>query len=635
MNRTLSLALCAIAACSSVSPPGKSTCDSGACDAGTDAGSTCAGVVCAAGESCQANACVWNDASLASLVVNPGVLQFQSGQTTYAVSVPSGTTAVDVTATLPQPARATLTINGALGTSGVSSRVSLTSGAAAIVVVVTAQGGLSKTYSALVTTSASLHAQLAYLKASNTEADDHFGFSLALSSDGSTLAVGAPQESSDAKGVGGDQSNNLGERSGAVYIFTRSGTVWAQQAYLKASNSGVGHEFGHAVSLSADGDTLAVGAPVERSSAKGIGGNPNAGSINGSGAVYVFSRSGSVWSQQAYVKASNTGLDAQFGWALALSSSGDALAVGAPGEASKSAGVNGTQSDTTAPKAGAVYLFSRNVAVWSQNAYLKASNAQAGDEFGYAVSISADGAVVAVGARYESSASTGINATQASEAASQSGAVYIFRSMGGSWAQEAYVKASNTDAEDGFGEALALSGDGNTLAVGAGNEDSTATGIAGNQSDNSATSAGAVYLFKRDVTSWVQEQYVKATHIQSGDYFGGAVALSNDGNVLVVGAWAEDSNAVGTNGNGADNSAKQSGSLQTFTRSGATWSALAYLKPSNTGADDRFGQAVAVSATGQFIASGAVNEDSNALGVNGNATNNSSTDSGAVYVFGR
>ena len=105
-----------------------------------------------------------------------------------------------------------------------------------------------------------------YIKASNTGAFDFFGISINLSRDGNTLAVGASTEDSNATGINnGNQANNLTNASGVVYVFTRSGTTWIQQAYIKASNTGAGDQFGQSVSLSGDGNTLAVGAFGEAS----------------------------------------------------------------------------------------------------------------------------------------------------------------------------------------------------------------------------------------------------------------------------------------------------------------------------------------------------------------------------------
>ncbi|MEB2347675.1 MAG: integrin, partial [Comamonadaceae bacterium] len=144
---------------------------------------------------------------------------------------------------------------------------------------------------------------------------------------------------------------------------------------------------------------------------------------------------------------------------------------------------------------GAVYIFTRSGSTWSQQAYVKASNTGADDEFGASLALSADGGTLAVGAFGEKSNATGIDGDQANNSAAYSGAVYVFTRSGSTWSQQAYVKASNTDADDYFGRRLALSADGSTLAVGAYLEDSNATGIGGDQANNSAGSSGAVYLY--------------------------------------------------------------------------------------------------------------------------------------------
>jgi hypothetical protein len=129
---------------------------------------------------------------------------------------------------------------------------------------------------------------------------------VAVSVDGNTLAVGAPNEASAATGIDGNEADNSASMAGAVYVFTRAGTTWSQQAYIKASNTRSGALFGVAVALSADGSTLAVGSRLESSAATGINGNEADTSATGAGAVYVYIRAGTTWSQQAYVKASNT-----------------------------------------------------------------------------------------------------------------------------------------------------------------------------------------------------------------------------------------------------------------------------------------------------------------------------------------
>ena len=385
--------------------------------------------------------------------------------------------------------------------------------------------------------------QQAYIKASNTDVGDQFGQSVALSSDGSTLVVGAPQESSNATGVGGDQTNNDLVSSGAAYVFTRTGTTWSQNAYLKASNADMFDNFGSSVAISMDGRTMAVGAIGEQSS----------------GAVYVFTRTPSSWIQEAYVKAPNAGNGDSFGFCVALSADGSTLAVGAAAEASSATGINGDQTDNSAGGAGAVYVFTRSGTPWILQAYVKASNTDVSDGFGSSVALSADGSILAVGAPLEDSLATGINNSQANGAV-DSGAAYLFARSGSVWTQQAYVKASNTGAGDQFGSSVALLPDGSTLAVGAISESSSAIGVGGDQASNAASNAGAVYTFARTGTAWGQQAYVKASNTGAGDQFGSSVALSSDG-TLAAGARFEASAATGVGGDQSNNASVGAGAV--------------------------------------------------------------------------
>src|SRR5204863_403711 len=152
----------------------------------------------------------------------------------------------------------------------------------------------------------------------------------------------------------------------------------------------------------------------------------------------------------------------------------------------------------------AAYIFVRSGTNWSQQAYLKASNTDAHDYFGSSVAVSGD--TVVIGAPGEASNGTGVNGNQSDNSAFEAGAAYVFVRNGTNWSQQAYLKASNTDAHDGFGFSLAVSGD--TVVVGAPTEASNATGVNGNQSDNSAFEAGAAYLFVRSGTTWSQQAYL-------------------------------------------------------------------------------------------------------------------------------
>lgn len=479
------------------------------------------------------------------------------------------------------------------------------------------------TDSAPVNVTGNLAQAIGYVKASNTDNGDVFGGAIALSTDGTTLAVGAAQESSAATGVGGDQSDNSQPGSGAVYVFNFHDGLWSQQAYLKASNSRWGDYFGDRLALSADGNTLAVGAPYEDSAATGINGDATNDAAPDSGAVFVFARAGTTWFQQAYVKASNTQADDHFGLSFSLSGDGNTLAVGALREDGPTDAISNS---------GAVYLYTRQDGVWSGHSLLRAPDPDAEDRFGEAVSLSGDGRTLAVGSRGEDGSARAIDGVQ-DEGASNSGAVYVYTLSASGWSQEAYVKSSNSEANDGFGYRLALSGDGNTLAVIAPGEDSAASGIDGDQTDNSLEASGALYLFQREGTTWSQTAYLKASNPDTLNQFGSALALSADGLTVAVGAYWEDSSAIGINGEQSDTSANTSGAAYVFTREGDAWHQQAYVKASNTQTTDQFGSALALSGDGGLLAVGAFGESSSATGVGGDATNNWAEASGAVYLY--
>lgn len=493
--------------------------------------------------------------------------------------------------------------------------------------------------------------QAAYLKASNAEASDHFGCGgviqghtgqgVAVSGDGTTMAVGAPHERGAAPGVNGNQADNSVFDAGAVYVFTRAGSGWSQQAYVKPSRPKPSAEFGHAVALSADGNVMAVSAFWDSSGAKGVGGDERDESIPQAGAVYVFTRRGTMWTQQAYIKASNTGEAGtadtfgegdQFAFSLALSADGGTLAVGALTEDGASAGINGNQADNSAQSAGAVYVFTRAGTGWSQQAYVKPSNMDAGDLFGYAVALTADGNTLAVGAFDEDGSARGVNGPPDNRNGG-SGAAYVFTRLGGSWSQQAYIKASNGEPQDSFGVHVAVSADGTTLLVGSLDEDCTATGVnlSGCDADSrDDLSMGAAYVFVRAGTTWTQQAFLKASNTGPNDWFGSRVALSGDGNLAVVGASLEDGAARGVNGSQNDRSAPEAGAVYVFARTGATWSQQAYLKGANAEAYDEFGSSVAMDRTGALLVVTARGEDGAARGQGGD---NAVEEAGAAYVF--
>lgn len=382
-------------------------------------------------------------------------------------------------------------------------------------------------------------AQEAYLKASNAEANDFFGYSVAVAGD--TVVVGAWGEASNQTTISNGTSasaDNSAPYSGAVYVFKRTGTIWAQEAYLKAPNAETDDHFGMSVAVA--GDTVVVGADREGSNQTTITNGTSASADNSapySGAAYVFKRTGTTWSHEAYLKASNA--EAVDGFGISVAVNGDTAVVGAYGESSKQTTITNdttASGDNSASQAGAVYVFKRTGAAWAQQAYLKAPNPDADDNFGMSVAVNGD--TVVAGAPGESSNLTTItNGTTASadNSASQAGAAYVFKRTGTTWAQEAYLKAPNTQAKRLFGGSVSVSGD--TVVVGARWESSnqtTTTNGATASADNSATSAGAAYVFKRTGTTWAQTAYLKASNAGAGDQFGMSVAVGGD--TVAVGA---------------------------------------------------------------------------------------------------
>lgn len=390
--------------------------------------------------------------------------------------------------------------------------------------------------------------QSAYLKPSNLDAGDYFSFDIATNADGSVVAVSSIFEDSNATTINGDKANNSARSTGAVYIFSNSSGNWEEQAYIKPSNAEAGDLFGYSIALSANGDTLVVGARGESSNGVGDLATQKANNdMFGAGAVYVFDNVGGVWSETAYLKAENVSSSDEFGGDVSISAAGDLIAVGVPNEDSSARGIDGPK-DELRSNSGAVYIYEKAGSTWVAKNYIKASNASNGDKFGGKISLSADGKYLAVSAKDEDSDSAGVTSpTSASAFTSNAGAAYVFHndSVVG-WQQQAFIKSIAPDAQDRFGLGLALNDAGDTLVVGSPPEDSLATGLDGDATDNSSTSSiGAAYLYRRSGTTWSFENYIKPPFSKSGEVmsFGNGIAIDGLGRSVLVGA-ASDAGAV-------------------------------------------------------------------------------------------
>jgi hypothetical protein len=355
---------------------------------------------------------------------------------------------------------------------------------------------------------------------------------------------------------------------GGVIAFLRQGHSWSQQAILSPFSGEPDDSFGWSLAIS--GDTIVVTAPFEDSNATGVNGNRQDNSATDSGAAYVFERTGTAWSEVAYLKASiprpnlNFGGTYSGGTGNSVAISGDTIVVGAALDSTRGSG------------AGAAYVFVRGQTGWTQQAILYASNAGSGDRFGGTVAVSGD--TIVAGAQYESSAATGVNGNQFSNSAQFAGAAYVFVRNGTTWTQQAYLKASNTEIYDYFGSAVAISGD--TIAIGAIGDDSASSGVNGSQgnfNNDGVFNSGAVYVFGRSGTSWAQRAYLKSDSPGRGDQFGSDVATTGDavicGTYPVGGQW----------------------NAHVFARQGNGWTHLARLDRANSGSPDLLTWSVAAS----------------------------------------
>ncbi len=407
----------------------------------------------------------------------------------------------------------------------------------------------------------------ALLRASNAGAGDQVGYSVSLSGD--RALVGAPFE---------DGPTDTAADAGAAYVFEFQNGVWTQTAVLRASNSQANDQFGYSVSLS--GDRALVGAPFE---------DGPTDTAADAGAAYVFDFAGGMWTEAPIMRASNADPNDQFGWSVSLD--GDRALVGAHLE------------DGTAPttgNAGAAYVFEFAGGVWTQASILRASNLTGSDEFGYAVSLSGDRALV--------------GAIKGNGEQNESGTAYIFeRTVSGNpstitWDQTALLRSIGGTVPDQFGYAVSLSGD--RAFVGAPLYDGPA---------NNTNDAGAAYVFERTVSggnpatvTWPQTAQINSPNPGTAKRFAFSVSLSGDRALIGASQDAGPLPGVAT-----------SGTAYVFDLVGGTWTPTSTLRASNAGVGDGLG--VSVSLSDNLFLVGAPFED---------GPTNTASNAGAAYVFG-
>lgn len=372
----------------------------------------------------------------------------------------------------------------------------------------------------------------AKLVANDPAAQDHLGYSVAI--DGNTAIVGAYQK----------DGANLD--AGAAYIYLRSGATWAQQQKLAPAALSESASFGRAVAIV--GETVAVGAPSDDNT------------LAGAGAVYVFTRSGVTWTQQAKLAGSETTGSDRFGWSLTMA--GNTLAVGSPLD-----DVGSTFN------AGTVYVFTGSGATWTEQGRLSASDRLEDDQFGAAVAVSGD--TLAIGAE-------GVEGN-----VDNAGAAYVFTRTAGIWSQRLRLTAAasgDLTTDRWFGRSVAL--DAGTLVVG---------------EPGRLTSTGAAYVYTGSGASWTLQQALTASDAASGDAFGHSVAVRGD--LALIGAYDEESVSSPLN----------RGSIYVFRRSAGVWTQPDKFLASDPSSGARFGFGVALSPGAAIVgapnnANGAINE---------------------------
>ena len=361
------------------------------------------------------------------------------------------------------------------------------------------------------------------IEAGDGVAGDQFGGSVAIS--GNTAIIGA---NANAGAVAG---------TGFASVYVRNGSSWTLQQKLTASDGAVEDAFGSAVAIA--GDTVVIGAFSDA-----IGTNQSQGS------AYVFVRSGTTWTQQQKLTASDGASFDIFGRSVAIA--GESVVVGA---ASSNVDTNVDQ--------GAAYVFVRSGATWTEQRKLTAADGSASDFFGDSVAIAGD--TVIVGATEDNG---GAN--------TQQGSAYVFVRSGDTWSQEQKLTAGDGTAFDYFGFSVAVSG--NTAVVG------TLQDIGTNFQQGSA------YVFVRSGSTWTQQQKLLADDGAAGDSFGNSVTVLGD--TVMLGAAGD------TNGANA-----RQGSAYIFTRSGTTWTQQQKLTATDGGAEDSFGASVAITTDAAIIGS--------------------------------
>lgn len=355
---------------------------------------------------------------------------------------------------------------------------------------------------------------------------------------------------------------NSNSAQGQVYIYQNDGeNHWTEMQKLTASDGLAGDRFGQSLAI-APNYTLIIGAPED-----------DEGSSSNLGSAYIFTFNAGTWSEQQKLEATDSFSFSgdERGTAVALTADGDTAFIGAPGV---------ERSGGTIP--GVVYVFERSGETWNQTDTLVGPTSSAAS-FGRGLATSGDGTVLVVGGLYRPGPSGSI----------LYGRAYVYEEVGGNWTESQVLTPSETAELDDFASDMALNNNGSVMLIGASHQSSSA-------------SSGKAYLFTENAGNWSEQQRLTPPSGSGFGHYGAAVAVDSSGDYLAIGAWLN-----------------TTGGVHRYERSGSTW----VYKQTLTTADERqeqLGYAVALSANGEILVSGARSAH----------TNSSVFDAvGAVYTF--
>lgn len=378
--------------------------------------------------------------------------------------------------------------------------------------------------------------------AADRAVSDRFGYIVDM--DGEHAVIGVPNK---AAGASAD--------AGKAYVIRKTGTTWSTPTSIVPPVSSGGDRFG--ISVAVSGSYMIIGASMEDEDAS------EAATISNAGAAYIYQFSGTTWTLQQKIVASDRAEDDNFGTSVSIS--GDFAIVASMNDDEDALGAN------TLSNSGSVYVFKLIGGTWTQQQKLTADDRGADVRFGYCMAMKGDYAVVSC--NYDNTDASAANSL------TNAGSAYIFKNTNGTWAQQQKIVASDRAATDRF--AFSVDIEDSYVVVGTIQQDTDASGA------SPISNAGAVYIFNENSGVWTQQQKIVSFDRRISDFFGWSVSIS--GEYLVSGAYAQDYNSEGGGSIGSEG-----GAIYFFKRTGSVWGNQQKVTATDRNIGDRYGWSVAL-----------------------------------------